>query len=90
MDGYEAVRQIEQRSGVAGFPSSPSRPASSKEQRPEILAVGCDDMVAKPFQEHEIFEVMSGVLDLKYTYVSADGPLQAPAREGALTADMHS
>ncbi len=32
----------------------------------------------------------SGVLDLKYTYVPADGPLQAPAREGALTADMHS
>ncbi len=32
----------------------------------EILAVGCDDMVAKPFQEHEIFEVMSRFLDLEY------------------------
>ena len=38
------------------------------EQRNEILASGCNDMVTKPFQTHEIFEMMGLFLDLEYIY----------------------
>ena len=49
-----------------------------REQRQEILAAGCDDMVIKPFQAHEIFEVMGRFLDIEYIY-EAEGEA-APAR----------
>ncbi len=45
-------------------------------------------MVAKPFEEHEIVEVMSRLLDLEYINAQTDEALQAQAREGALSADM--
>jgi CheY-like chemotaxis protein len=39
-----------------------------REQRQEILAAGCNDMVTKPFQAHEIFEAMARFLDIEYIY----------------------
>ena len=39
-----------------------------REQRQEILAAGCNDMVIKPFQAHEIFETMGRFLNIAYIY----------------------
>ncbi len=38
-----------------------------------ILSAGCDDLVRKPFQEAEIFEVMARHLGVRYVYEEAEG-----------------
>ncbi|MDJ0817088.1 MAG: response regulator, partial [Desulfobacterales bacterium] len=72
MDGYEAVRQIRQRPGGDELPIVAITASVFSNQRPEILAVGCDDIVFKPFQEHEIFEVLARFLGVEYAYERLD------------------
>ena len=68
MNGYEAVRQIRQRPGGDTVPIIAITASAFKEQRDEVLAAGCDDMVIKPFRPHEIFEVIGRFLDIEYIY----------------------
>ena len=68
MDGYEAVRQIRQRPRGATLPIVALTASAFKEQRSQVLDSGCDDMVTKPFQEHEIFETMARFLEIEYVY----------------------
>lgn len=70
MDGYEAVRQIRQSSGGDTVPIIAITASAFNEQRHEIMAAGCNDMVTKPFQTHEIFEAMARFLDIEYIYVA--------------------
>jgi len=88
MDGYEAVRQLRQCSGGDTVPIIAITASAFREQRHEILATGCDDMVIKPFQAHEIFETMGRFLDIDYIYEteSEAAPVRAPEIE--LTAAM--
>ena len=50
------------------------------EQRQEIMAAGCNDMVTKPFQAHEIFEAMARFLDIEYIYETGERGSSGPAR----------
>ena len=59
-----------------------------KEQRQEILAAGCDEVVHKPFQAHEIFETMARLLDIKYLYKDMGEEVADTRREINLTAEM--
>jgi signal transduction histidine kinase/CheY-like chemotaxis protein/streptogramin lyase len=68
MDGYEAIRQIRMQSGGAKLPIIAITASAFREQRQEILEMGCNDVVVKPFREHEIFEVMGRFLDIEYIY----------------------
>jgi CheY-like chemotaxis protein len=87
MDGYEAVRQIRQRPGGAKLPIVAITASAFREQRREILAAGCDDMVFKPFREHEIFEVMARFLGVEYLYEKPNDAA-APIGDAELTAAM--
>jgi CheY-like chemotaxis protein/two-component sensor histidine kinase len=87
MDGYEAVRQIRQRPGGDKLPIVAITASAFREQRPEILASGCDDTVFKPFREHEIFEVMARFLGVEYVYEEPDDSA-APIDDAELTAAM--
>jgi CheY-like chemotaxis protein/anti-sigma regulatory factor (Ser/Thr protein kinase) len=88
MDGYEAVRQIRMQAGGDKLPIIAITASAFKEQRNEILAAGCDDMVIKPFQTHEIFEVMGRFLDIEYIYEPEDDEAPARVPEVELTAAM--
>ena len=88
MDGYEAVRQIRQCSGGDTVPIIAITASAFREQRQEILAAGCDDMVIKPFQAHEIFEAMGRLLDIEYIYEPESEAAPARVREVELTAAM--
>jgi CheY-like chemotaxis protein len=68
MDGYEAAGQIRQCSGGDEVPIIAITASAFSEQRPEIMASGCNDMVTKPFQAHDIFETMGRFLDIEYIY----------------------
>jgi CheY-like chemotaxis protein/anti-sigma regulatory factor (Ser/Thr protein kinase) len=88
MDGYEAVRQIRQCSGGNTVPIIAITASAFREQRQDILAAGCNDMVIKPFQAQEIFEVMGRFLDIEY--ICEQEPEAAPDRvpEVELTSAM--
>jgi CheY-like chemotaxis protein len=92
MDGYEAVRQIRHCAGGDMVPIIAITASAFSEQRQEILAAGCNDMVIKPFLAHEILEAMGRFLDIKYIYEPKGEA--APSRTGetdltsALLADL--
>ena len=88
MDGYEAVRQVRQCSGGNTVPIIAITASAFREQRQDILAAGCNDMVIKPFQAQEIFEVMGRFLDIEY--ICEQEPEAAPDRvpEVELTSAM--
>ncbi len=72
MDGYEATRQIKaqpqgQKTAIVALTAS-----AFEEQRARILAVGCDDLVRKPFSEQVIFEKMAQQLGVRYIYEEKD------------------
>jgi signal transduction histidine kinase/ligand-binding sensor domain-containing protein/DNA-binding NarL/FixJ family response regulator len=88
MDGYEAVRQIRMQSGSNELPIIAITASAFKEQRPDVLATGCNDMVIKPFEAHEIFEAMGRLLDIEYIYEPKSEAAPARAHEVELTAAM--
>jgi signal transduction histidine kinase/FixJ family two-component response regulator len=88
MDGYEAARQIRQCSGADTVPIIAITASAFSEQRHEILAAGCDDMVTKPFQAHEIFEMMGRFLDIEYIYESDQEAAPVRVPQVKLTAAM--
>jgi CheY-like chemotaxis protein len=87
MDGYEATRRIRALPGGDAVKIAAVTASVFEEQREEILASGCDDLVRKPFREHRIFETMSRLLDVEYIYEQA-GEAPARAEEIRLTAGM--
>jgi response regulator RpfG family c-di-GMP phosphodiesterase len=87
MDGYEAVRQIRRRPGGDQLPIVAITASAFRSQRQDILAVGCDDMVFKPFRAYEIFETMARFLGVKYLYAEPDDAA-APIDEAELTPAM--
>jgi len=88
MDGYQAVRQIRQYTGGDTVPIIAITASAFGEQRNEILASGCNDMVTKPFQTYEIFEMMGRFLDLEYIYEPEKEAAPDRIDEVDLTSDM--
>jgi len=80
------------KSKMEGIPIIAITASAFREQRQEILAAGCDDMVVKPFRAHEIFETMGRYLDIEYIYepVSEATPVRVPEIEltTAMLADL--
>jgi len=68
MDGYEATAKIRSLPGGEAVKIVAITASAFSEQRHDILAAGCDDLVRKPFRDHEIFESMARQLDIKYFY----------------------
>ena len=80
------------KSKMEGIPIIAVTASAFREERQEILAAGCDNMVIKPFRPHEIFEVMGRFLDIEYIY-EAEGeatPVRVPEIEltTAMLADL--
>jgi len=88
MDGREATRRIRSRQAqeaeAEGVVIVALTASAFEEERAEILASGCDGFIRKPFQEHEIFEMLHKHLGIELIY--ADEP-ESAADLGVLTAD---
>jgi signal transduction histidine kinase/DNA-binding NarL/FixJ family response regulator len=78
MDGHEAIRRI--RAGPGGKEAKIIAVTASAmdENRQELLAVGADDFIGKPFQEEELFEKIQTHLGVEYVYAE---PPAAEAQE---------
>ncbi len=66
MDGYEATKRIKSSPGGADTIVIALTASAFEEDRMKVMAHGCDDFVRKPFREHEIFEVLSKHLGVKF------------------------
>ncbi|MGF1492865.1 MAG: response regulator [Microcoleaceae cyanobacterium] len=78
MDGYQATQKIKERSQEHLQDQAPVIIALTanalKQQEAEILAAGCDDIVAKPFREETIFAKMAEYLQVQYLYEETVSP----------------
>ena len=68
MDGYEATKIIKAYSQGNKTIIIALTATAFEEERGKILAVGCNDLVRKPFKESEIFDKMAEQLDITYLY----------------------
>jgi signal transduction histidine kinase/DNA-binding response OmpR family regulator len=68
MNGYEATRQIKSQSQNRQTIIIALTASAFEEERKEILAAGCDDLVCKPFSQELIFDKLTEHLGIKYLY----------------------
>lgn len=87
MDGYQATRQIRELPNGGAAKIVAITASVLDEQRDDILAAGCDDLVRKPFRDHEIFEAIAAQLGVRYQ--DKEVVEEGTKRQGiALTAQM--
>lgn len=75
MSGYKATQQIriqeQQTINHAQVPQTTIiaiTASAFQEQRQEILAVGCNDFISKPFKIDELFEKLAKYINVEYVY----------------------
>ncbi len=83
LDGYQATREIRSLPGGDGVRIVALTASAFEEDRKEILAAGCDDVLAKPLDVERLFEVLGRLLGLRYRYTE-----QAPAEAERLSGEI--
>jgi len=68
MDGYQAAAKIRSLPGGDTVKIVAITASVFREQHKSILEAGCDDVMHKPYQHHEIFETMREQLGVQYIY----------------------
>jgi signal transduction histidine kinase/DNA-binding response OmpR family regulator len=84
MDGYETTQRIKatpqgQETVIIALTAS-----AFEEDRVEVLDVGCDDFVRKPFRSAEIFDKLAQHLGVRYIYEETASPAEMGARAKSL------
>ena len=88
LDGYAATQEIRGLPGGQEVKIVAVTASVLVEEQGEILTVGCDDIVRKPFQEQTIFETMAHLLDVAYVYEQEGEAVSAQKDSVDLTAAM--
>ncbi len=94
MDGTEATRRIRERerlNGGAGHRVVIIATTASvfEQERDEIIAGGCDDLVIKPFDESEIFTMLERHAHVRFAFAGDGAPRGADSdTQGAVIARM--
>ena len=87
LDGFAATRKIRTLPAGEAVKIVAVTASVLEERHDEILACGCDEVVRKPFRDHEIFKSMARQLGIKYIY--KDGDEVTAQKQGInLTAEM--
>jgi PAS domain S-box-containing protein len=68
MDGYEATRRIKARPQGQSTVIVAVTASAFEEDRERILAIGCNDVLRKPYREEEVLEILARHLDLRFVY----------------------
>jgi signal transduction histidine kinase/CheY-like chemotaxis protein len=77
MDGHEAIRKIRAAPGGAEPRIIAVTASALDENRQELLEIGADDFIGKPFQEVELFQKIRVHLGVDYVYADDDVPEEA-------------
>jgi CheY-like chemotaxis protein len=86
MDGYQATAQIRQLAGGDKVKIIALTASAFTEQHADIIAVGCDAVLHKPFHAPEIFTALTRYLGVQFIYQDEPNRLSLPAHE--LTAEI--
>jgi PAS domain S-box-containing protein len=71
MDGLAATRLIRQHESLKNTPIIAASASVFVHHRQESLAAGCNDFVAKPIREDNLFNILGNYLDLTWIYAQA-------------------
>lgn len=85
MDGLEATRRIRELPGGKDVKIIAVTASALLEQRQEILDVGIDDFVLKPYRFNDIYDCLIKHLNVQYIY--ADAQAEMAAQDWTLTAE---
>ena len=81
MDGHEAIRRIRAMAGGKEPKIIAVTASAMDENRHELIAIGADDFISKPFREVELFQKIHAHLGVQYVY--AEDPAGAAPEEAA-------
>lgn len=76
MDGYEATRTIRKLPHGKDVEIVAITASVFHDQLNNIIEAGCDEIVHKPYREHEIFDTLSRRLDMKFVYEAEQSGLE--------------
>ena len=81
MDGHEAIRRIRAMTGGKETKIIAVTASAMDENRQELIAIGADDFISKPFREVELFQKIHAHVGVEYVYAeppTAAAPEEAP------------
>ncbi|HUQ68458.1 MAG TPA: ATP-binding protein, partial [Planctomycetaceae bacterium] len=81
MDGHEAIRRIRTMPGGKDPKIIAVTASAMDENRLDLMAIGADDFLSKPFRDAELFQKIHALTGLEYDY--AADRLVAPHKNGA-------
>ncbi len=79
LDGYQTTKQIRALPGGKHVKIVALTASVFEQDRREVLAAGCDDLVSKPFEEAKIFAVMCDQLGVRYRHENSAMTKAIPA-----------
>jgi chemotaxis family two-component system sensor kinase Cph1 len=80
MDGHEAIRRIRAMAGGEAPKIIAVTASALDENRQELMEIGADDFISKPFREVELFQKIHTHTGVKYVYAEQSaGATEAPA-----------
>ena len=89
MDGYEATRRIKESSNGKQPVIIAMTPSAFADEREEILAAGCDDLIRKPIRNQDLITVLQRHLPLSFSYAPAPGEAGAALSENIMKLPSH-
>jgi PAS domain S-box-containing protein len=79
MDGHEAIRQIRAMAGGGEIKIIAVTASAMDENRQELLKIGADDFISKPFREIDLFQKIHAQLGVEFVY--AEPPAEPDPEE---------
>jgi CheY-like chemotaxis protein len=70
MDGHEAIRRIRALPGGAAPKIIAVTASAMDENRQELMEIGADDFISKPFREAEVFQKIHAHVGVEYVYAA--------------------
>src|SRR5450755_1749843 len=83
MDGHEAIRRIRGMAGGKELKIIAVTASAMDENRQELIKIGADDFISKPFRDVELFQKIHAHLGVEYVY--AEHPTAASEETAELT-----
>ena len=81
MDGHEAIRRIRAMAGGEDPKIIAVTASAMDDNRQELMEIGADDFIGKPFREAELFQKIHAHVGVEYVY--AEDPAAAAQEEAA-------
>ena len=81
MDGYTAIRQIRENREKRETIIIALTASVFKEDRENVLNMGCNDFIRKPFQQKELFDKIGQYLGVQYCYQTIEESAQKSSIE---------